>query len=348
MCPPTLETFRNISTWFNKPPTGRTVSIFIDAERAFDSVWHDGLRTQLQNSNFPIKIIRWISSFLRNRRGRVKVNNCISIEVFLVAGVPQGSIISPLIYIFYIKGMPTKISEEILSSFYADDTSYAASDTQHKSRKNFVSGHLQTILNDLENFCKIWRITLNPGKTWCTNFFLKSSDNNCPRLWLKGELLKYKKEAKFLGFTFDQNLSHKAHILDVVNRCKKRLNLLKAIQGKTWGASPSTILYTYKVYIRPLLEYGSILFAHASDSLLKKIQAIETAAIKIAYRLPPWTTNRWCYSFVNFEKILDRIKSNSKKFLNNYKEDELIKPLIMNAKPSLIGQHSAVFKALNW
>ena len=162
--------------------------------------------------------------------------------------------------------MPTKISQEILSSFYADDTCYAASDSQHKSRKNFVSGYLQPILNDLEQFCNKWYIGLNPDKTFCMNFYLNSLDNNTPRLWLMGNLLEYKKEYKFLGFTFNQNLSHKAHIQDVINRCNKRLNLLKAIKGKSWGASPSTIIYTYKVYIRPILEYGSILFAHSDEN----------------------------------------------------------------------------------
>ena len=133
--------------------------------------------------------------------------------------------------------MPTIVSDEILTSFYADDTAYAASDSQHKKRKNFVSGHLQPILTQLEMFCTKWHMGLNADKTWCMNFFTNSANDNTPRLYLKGELLKYKKECKFLGFLFDQKLSNKAHILDVVNRCKKRLNFLKAIRGKTWGAT---------------------------------------------------------------------------------------------------------------
>ena len=153
---------------------------------------------------------------------------------------------------------------------------------------------------------------------------------------------------KFLGVTFDQGLTFKAHIEDIVARCKKRLNLVKALRGKDWGAHPTTLLYTYKVFIRPVLEYASILFAHSEESLLKKIQSVETEAIKIAFRLPPWTTNHWCYSYVNFEGILNRIKTSSKTFLQRNQEDILIKPLIDAAKPSLKGKHSPIFKALNW
>ena len=60
---------------------------------------------------------------------------------------------------------------------------------------------------------------------------------------------------------------------------------MKALRGQSWGANPTILLYTYKVFIRPLLEYDSILFAHCEESLLKKIQAIETEAIKLAFRI---------------------------------------------------------------
>ena len=175
-------------------------------------------------------------------------------EFFLQAGVPQGSLLAPLLYIFYIRNMPTKILDSLISSFYADDTSYAASDTLHKSRSTFVADDLQPILTELESFCAKWRVGLNSEKTWCLNFYQNSKNNNSPRLWLKGELLKYKKECKYLGVTFDEKLTFKAHILNVVSRCKKRLNLLKAVRGKDWGASPETILSTYKAFVRPIIE----------------------------------------------------------------------------------------------
>ena len=96
------------------------------------------------------------------------------------------------------------------------------------------------------------------------------------------------------------------------------------------------------------MEYGCILFAYAKDSLLKKIQAIETEAIKIAYRLPPWTLNSWCYKYINFDNILTRLKIRAKRFLDKNSNDELIKPLIDSAKASMTGQHSAVYKTLEW
>ena len=201
-------------------------------------------------------------------------------------------------------------------------------------------------LIQLENFCSMWRIKLNAEKTWCLNFHINKENDNSPRLWLKGELLRYTKSFKFLGITFDPKLTYREHILDIVKRAKKRLNLLKALRGQLWGASPLTILYSYRSYIRPILEYGAVLFAHTDTYLLKKIQAIETEAIKIAYRLAPWATNTSCYSLVTFPNILHRLKTLARRFLENNKKDELIDPLIEDMKPSTIGKHSAVYKGL--
>ena len=207
-----LRLSEHISKWFGKRSGGRTVVLFIDAKKAFDSVWLDGLRKQLYDAKLPIEIVRWLSSFLHNRCGRVRVNSCISEIVALLAGEPQGSILAPLLYIFFIKDMPTENSQELISSFYADDTSYAASEDNRKNRKVFPADHLQRIIINLEEHCSKWRIGLNPSKTLCLNFYQKKENDNSPRLWLRGELVKYQKEIKFLGITFDQNLTFKAHI----------------------------------------------------------------------------------------------------------------------------------------
>ena len=108
--------------------------------------------------------------------------------------------------------------------------------------------------------------------------------------------------------------------------------------------SPETILYSYRTYIRPLLEYSCILFTHASDDLLRKIQAVETQAIKIAYRLAPWASNTSCHNLTNFPKITERLKSLAIKFVTDNKEDDLIK----NIKPSMTGYHSPLYKYIKF
>ena len=125
-----LRLAEHVSTWFSKRGGGRTVSLFIDAEKAFDTVWLDGVRKMLHDSKVPTKLIRWLSSFLHNRMGSVKVNNILSRKFSLQAGVPQGSILAPLIYIYFIKDMPTVNSQEIISSFFYGILDHSGSLTQ--------------------------------------------------------------------------------------------------------------------------------------------------------------------------------------------------------------------------
>ena len=148
--------------------------------------------------------------------------------------------------------------------------------------------------------------------------------------------------------TSNSKLFFKNHIEDIVKRSKNKLNHLKGLRGRTWGANPETILHSYRSYIRPLLEYSCILFANADKELQNKIQSIETEAIKIAYNLAPWTSNYWCYTQINFTPILSRMKKLSKDFLNKNRRDHLISELINNSKHSNLGVHSPVYKTLNW
>ena len=205
------------------------------------------------------------------------------------------------------------------------------------------------VYNQLSNQSwQSWRIKLNADKTWCVNFHKDTKNKNYPKLYLSGEQLKYKKACKFLGITFDETLTFENHIENIATRAKKRLNLLKAIRGQGWGASPQTILYTYRTYVRPLLEYGCILYSNEKPHIVKKIQSIETEAIKIAYRLPPWATNTWCYDLVSFDNILKRLKQLSSDFIEKNCNDELIKPLIEDLKPSMTGLHSPMYKVLHF
>ena len=189
---------------------------------------------------------------------------------------------------------------------------------------------------------------INANKTKCLLFQRKDSYMTNPNIYLKNEILEYERKVKFLGITFDDKLTFEEHIIDVYERCQTRLNLLKAISGRTWGANSETLMYTYRTFIRPLIEYGCVLFAHSKYDLLLKLQAIETKAIKIAYDLPPWTTNYWCYTLINFPPILDRIKTQAKKFVQANVSDFVLKPYIDENKPSINGNHSAIYKALNW
>ena len=98
-----------------------TIIAALDIQKAFDTMWHDGLRIKLTQLNFPINLIRWISSFLYNRTAKVKIHETVSNTIYMEAGAPQGSTISPTLYNLYVSDIPQPMDSTGLAQF-ADDT----------------------------------------------------------------------------------------------------------------------------------------------------------------------------------------------------------------------------------
>ena len=84
-------------------------AVSLDVEKAFDSVWHDGLRQKLSSIGLPCRLIRLLSSFLTDRSIRVRVGQTLSLPVRLLAGTPQGSVLSPLLYLVYVNDLPINL-----------------------------------------------------------------------------------------------------------------------------------------------------------------------------------------------------------------------------------------------
>ena len=138
----------------------KAVGVFLDVEKAFDEVWLEGLKYKLGTAEvgLPTKMIRLLSSFLTNGHLRVHQDSAISNKI--KAGTPQGSALSPLLFIFYVNDTP-KPPPGVLISKFADDMATWAIQKQEKRAETFI----QTYLDSLFEWCNKWKIKLNPSKT---------------------------------------------------------------------------------------------------------------------------------------------------------------------------------------
>ena len=109
-----------------------------------------------------------------------------------------------------------------------------------------------------------------------------------PKLKLHGETLKVNHQVKFLGITFDSQLTFKKHFQDILERCNTMCHCLRLLANKKWGPGPSTLIQIYKQYIPPIFEYGSLSTITTSDSIIRRIQQLQNKFIRLALRLPKY------------------------------------------------------------
>ena len=141
--------------------------VFCDVSKAFDRVWHRGLLFKLRQNGIDGKLLQWLNSYLTNRKQKVTLKSCASTIKSILAGVRQGSVLGPLLFLVYINDIANQLL--ILTRLFADDSSlfYAA------TRLSDIAGIINHDLIMLSNWAIQWLVKFNPLKTEAVLFTLK-------------------------------------------------------------------------------------------------------------------------------------------------------------------------------
>jgi hypothetical protein len=144
----------------------------IDFSQAFDKVWREELLGILMEKGIPLQFVRWISSFLENRQARVLLNNVLSHIRPMKQGVPQGSVLAPLLFLFFIDSISADLPPEVFDAIFADDVAIWTSDHS----KEAALARIQTGVNKLADWAKKKKMLINCAKSEITFFASWSGD----------------------------------------------------------------------------------------------------------------------------------------------------------------------------
>src|SRR6267154_675811 len=255
-----------------------TVAILIDFTRAFDLLWVDGLLLKLIQLKIQGRIYNWIKNFLTNRKYIVKVGDSCSLPYTTENGTPQGSSISPILFIIMINDFPL-LSKYTSEAFFADDC------TIWRSGKNLeqIFYHLQQDLNLISEWCKKWGFTINTAKTQGIIFTNKTINKNKQlKLNIDQKPILFSNSVKLLGIHLDSKLTYKLQIDSIIEKSKSGINLMRAVSGSNWGGNKKTLLTIYKSFILSRLEYCSFIYLNCSKTLVGKLDTIQYKALLIA------------------------------------------------------------------
>jgi hypothetical protein len=266
-----MQLVDKINTAVEKDET--SIGIFLDLSKAFDTIDHSILLHKLEHYGFRGIVLEWFKSYLRNRKQFVSYNSHESNMKNIICGVPQGSILGPLLFIIYVNDIinTSNVLEFIL---FADDTTILYS---HNDIENQI-GLINTELNEVSNWFKANKLSVNASKT---NYMILGTPHMTSvkqtEIILNNTTLDRVKCTKFLGVLIDECLTWKNHIDCTCKTISRNIGVMNKLKYYV----PDRILHTlYCTLVLPYLNYGILLWGNTCKSYLDKLIKLQKWAIR--------------------------------------------------------------------
>ena len=253
----------------NMEENKQTDVLITDFSKAFDKVGHGRLLQKLHYYGIRGRSNRWIANFLRNRRQRVVLDGSQSDEVEVDSGVPQGSVLGPCLFLYYINDLPNKMSSTV--RLFADDAiMYLTIRTQQDTVE------LQDDLHALCNWASDWKMELNSQK--CQVITVTRKRTRIQHQYrMNGAVLDSVTSTKYLGITITQDLKWNRHIASI---CQKANNTLSFLRRNLKINSPALKTMAYKALVRPLVEYGSAVWDPSTQRCINQLEMVQRRAAR--------------------------------------------------------------------
>ena len=298
-------------------------------------MWHSGLIFKLKQNGISGSLLNLLESYLTNRKQRVVLNGSYSDYSIIESGVPQGSVLGPLLFLIYINDLERNIKSNI--NFFADDTmlfsvvknpAVSAADLNH----------------DLDSICQWahqWKMEFNPDPAKQATevlFSCKKSTPNHPQLIFNGTAVVRLNDQKHLGLILDPVLSFEKHLNEKITKAKKNIGVIKHLSKYL---PLKTLDQMYKALVRSHLDYCDIIFHEPSKinqppigltltSLMEKVERIQYQAALAITGTWKGSSRTKLYEELGWESLSDRRRC--RRILQVHKIENRTTPSYLNDK----------------
>lgn len=261
----TTQLLQCCNVWHvNQASKNQTDVIYLDFAKAFDSVVHAKLLYKLECYGITGLALNWIKEFLSNRTQRVKVGSSLSTYSQVTSGVPQGSILGPLLFLIFINDICDIIGNNVEIKLFADDVKLFFKITDNSSHSK-----IQSCLDNISQWCNDWQLKISPSKCAVLTIGKKHSDF-CYKI--DNATIQLVNSFKDLGVTIDNSLDFSEHVNKICATASQRAALiLKCFTSR----DPALLIRAFTTYVRPLLEFASCIWSPYKLSLIDKIESIQ-------------------------------------------------------------------------
>lgn len=268
-----------------------TGAVFLDVAKAFDKVWHQGLVYKMYKTGFKMHIIKLIASYLNNRKFQVKLLDTLSAERDIQSGVPQGSILGPILFNIFLYDLI--LNQRGMLALYADDVAVL-----YKSKStNMITKYLQEMLDTLYNWYTKWRIAINTEKSVAI-YFSRRLKRDPDDIKYGENIIEWQQQIKYLGLTFDKRLTWCKHVHDKVATTKKIMGMLTSLSHQK----------------RPHMLYAAPVWSSVSDTNFYHLQVLQNRYLRRIALAPWFIRTQHLHEELNVPMIRDYVRTLAETF----------------------------------
>ena len=306
-----------------------TIAVYIDAMKAFDTVNHQILLKKIPKLGIKGNLLAWIENYLTGRKQCTIANNIVSDYQNITCGVPQGSVLGPLLFLIYINDI-SNIITNCKISMYADDTVIYVS---HKNPETAIT-LIQSDLDQLYLWCNRNKLTINCKKNKYCLYGMRSSVKRSKmldiQLSLNANILERVCSYKYLGLILDEHLTYNKHIKEMNKLVSHKLYILSKIRKYI---TPAASINIFKTMVLSLIEYCDIVYAGTNQTNLTKIDNLFYRGLRICMDCNNKRSRKILCKDCKIASLEDRRNAHLLIFMHKQLENkELLKKKVVNTR----------------